>query len=283
MDPLELYKNRYEREKVARKEAEKLLEEKSLELYKANQELSILNESLEKIVRKRTQQLKKTNEELEKFTYISSHDLKTPLRSISHIAHWIEEDYDTESKEEVLKNIQLIKSRVLRMENLINGILEYTKIGKEKSVPAMVDVEQLANEICEYESSRNEYTYIVSHDLPMIYTYRIQLFNIFSNLISNGIKHNNKVEKKIFVKCKKLEDRLYEFSVEDNGTGISEMYHDKIFDIFQTLERKGDNETIGVGLSIVKKLIDDNGGSIRVESEKNKGAKFIFTWYESED
>ena len=281
MDNSELYKKRYEREKNARKEAEKLLEEKSLQLYHTNRKLSELNDSLEEKVKTRTKQLESMNEELEKFTYVSSHDLKTPLRSIISLAHWIEEDFETESKDEIFKNIQLLKSRVHRMENLINGILEYTSVGKQKSLPAMVNIEHLVNEICEYEHSQRSFIYNISHNLPVIYTYRLPLFRIFSNLISNALKHNNKYEKIISIGCTKLSESNYEFFVEDNGNGISEIFYQKIFDMFQTLERKDDVETTGVGLSIVKKLIDDNGGEIRIESQVGNGSKFIFTWLET--
>ena len=235
MDNSEIFKRRYERERAARKEAEMLLEEKSLQLYKTNQKLSALNESLELKVKERTRQLEQMNEELEKFTYISSHDLKTPLRSINHIAHWIEEDFETESKEDIFKNIQLLKTRVQRMENLINGILEYTNVGKEKSMPAMVDIEKLVSEICNYESTRQQYTFNISLNMPVMNTYRLRLFRIFSNLIGNAIKHNDKFEKIVNVGCNKLDEGLYEFYVEDNGNGISEAFHHKIFEMFQTL------------------------------------------------
>jgi light-regulated signal transduction histidine kinase (bacteriophytochrome) len=205
---------------------------------------------------------------------VVSHDLKAPLRGISNLVSWIEEDHPEQISPEVSQNLQLIKGRVFRLENMINGLLEYARIGKIKKEEEQIDVNVLIEEIREMIVPPNV-KFMVA-DLPLVYAQRHQLEHIFSNLISNAIKHNKSAVPMVAINGVET-DRDYEFSVSDNGQGIEKEYFGKIFIIFQTLRERDAFESTGVGLAIVKKIIDDNKGTIRVESVLGKGTTFIFT------
>lgn len=203
-----------------------------------------------------------------------SHDLKAPLRGISNLVSWIEEDHPEQIGPEVNQNLQLIKGRVSRLENMINGLLEYARIDKIKKEEEQIDVNELVEDIREMIVPPN--VKLVIGSLPMVYAQRHQLEHIFSNLISNAIKHNKSVLPVVTINGAETE-KGYEFSVSDNGQGIEKEYFGKIFIIFQTLQERDAFESTGVGLAIVKKIIDDNKGTIRVESTLGKGTTFTFT------
>ena len=221
--------------------------------------------------------LQKTNKELDQFAYVVSHDLKAPLRAIGNLSSWIEEDLGEALKDDVRDNFEILKGRVERMENLINGILDYSRATRRTGEESIVPVELLIKDSIELLSPPANVTIEMDDDLPVVYTERTKLQQVFANLISNSIKHSDKEEGKVFIHSKEY-DEYYEFSVEDNGPGIDKLYHDKIFVIFQVLQARDQKENTGVGLAIVKKIIDELECTIRIESELGHGAKFIFTW-----
>lgn len=221
--------------------------------------------------------LKEKNEELDQFAHIVSHDLKGPLRGIDNVVSWIEEDHKQELSPKVEEYLQLIKGRVVRTENLIHGILSYARIGKEIVPIEQVDVNELIEEVKDSLPENKSVSIILKEKLPVVNTERIPLFQVFANLISNGIKYNDKANGEIKVYHKDLGDR-YEFFVEDNGPGISEQYHKRIFVIFQTLKERDSFESTGVGLAIVKKILDKRNEKINLTSKQGEGAIFSFTW-----
>jgi len=214
------------------------------------------------------------NLELEHFAYVVSHDLKAPLRSIDSLANFIEVDLKDNKEEDVISNLALLKGRVHRMDNLIEGILEYSKIGMVETKKEEFDMNQLLSEIIEIQNFPEGFDFKIKTSFPTIIGIKSQFSQLFSNLISNGIKYNDKDQGLIVLDYLEHENGL-EFTIEDNGPGIPEKYHDKIFVVFQTLEARGTNESTGIGLSIVKKIIDKLHGTIRLESSENKGTKFI--------
>ena len=220
--------------------------------------------------------LKRSNEELDQFAHIVSHDMKSPLRGISNVVSWIEEDHKEELSSKVEQYLHIIKARIVRAEALIEGILSYARIDKEELEKETTDLNLLVNEILENLPAGSNVKVEVS-PLPIIYGEKFLLFQVFSNLIGNAIKYNDKEIG--FVKIY-FEEHLteYEFFVEDNGIGIAPAYHKKIFVIFQTLADKDTFASTGVGLAIVKKILDSKKQHIRVDSTPGRGSVFSFTW-----
>jgi signal transduction histidine kinase len=221
--------------------------------------------------------LKRKNEELDQFAHIVSHDLKAPLRGIDNVITWIEEDHHHELSPKLREYIGLIKGRVQRAENLIRGILSYSRVGRETPEREEVDLNQLMTEILETLPAKPGINVHVDKFLPTIWTERIPLQQVLTNLISNASNYHNKPGGWIKVKFEKTPEH-YRFIVEDNGPGIAKNYHDKIFMIFQTLHERDTVESTGVGLAIVKKILDDRKQEIEIHSEPGKGSKFSFTW-----
>jgi signal transduction histidine kinase len=215
--------------------------------------------------------------ELDQFAYIVSHDLKAPLRAIGNLTSWIREDLDGTLTGDSKQNMELLISRVNRMEALINGVLEYSRIGRIQVKPEFVDVQALLSEAIELLAPPAHVAVNVNPGFPSIVTRRILLSQVFSNLISNAIKHNDKQSPVINIGYTQNETE-FEFFVEDNGPGIGKEHHEKIFIIFQTLQSRDKFESTGIGLTIVKRIVEEQGGTIRVESSSGKGSKLIFTW-----
>ncbi|MBE8728192.1 sensor histidine kinase [Flavobacterium hungaricum] len=242
-----------------------------------NDELSALAFSLNVMSRrleKNILELENKNEELKKFAYVVSHDLKAPLRGIYNVITWIEEDLSDELSPALKNYLSIIPKRTQRMEALINGLLDYARISR-KTPSELVDTNTLVLEITQSIVPRKFKLELT--DLPQIFTERIKLEQVFSNLISNAVKYAKTENASIQIKCEKFLN-VYEFSIKDNGLGIDKEYHHKIFEIFQTLREKNEVESTGIGLAIVKKIIDDQGETIHVQSKPGEGTEFTFTW-----
>jgi signal transduction histidine kinase len=244
-----------------------------------NDELKRLSDSLNEMsgtLNKNFIELSLKNRDLDQFAYVVSHDLKAPLRGISNLVNWTMEDHGQELPETVLRNIELIGGRTIRLENMINGLLEYARIGRIRKTIEEVDVAQLLDELGELLIPAN-FTLRVDPGMPVLLTERLRLEQIFSNLISNAVKYHHRDHGNISIHCKDL-GAWYEFSVEDDGPGIKEEYHEKIFTIFQTLKERDAFESTGVGLAIVKKILEEQHAGIHVISAEGNGSKFVFTW-----
>lgn len=223
-------------------------------------------------------QLASRNEELDQFAYVVSHDLKAPLRGIESASRWIEEDMGQQLPEHIREFLVLMRTRVHRMENLISGILDLARIGRVQQPVEWVSVRELLIDIMDSLAPPAGFTLQLPTFLPTFLTDQVQLQQVFTNLISNAIKYHDQPEQGI-VRISFRENRQqYTFSVADNGPGISPEYHERIFVIFQTLTERDTLESTGVGLAIVKKIVERHGGTIWVESEEGAGATFSFTW-----
>lgn len=216
------------------------------------------------------------NQELDQFAYVSSHDLKAPLRAIANLSEWIEEDLEGQLPPEGQQHMQLLRKRVQRMDALIEGLLEYSRVGRANVLVETVNVADLLAEIIDLLAPPPNVIIEVA-PMPIVRTRRLSLSQVFSNLISNAIKHNGRLDAHIQITVN-VGDRLCEFTVSDNGPGIAPEHQSKIFTIFQTLDARDKTENTGIGLSIVKKLVELEGGKVWVESKLGQGAKFIFTW-----
>jgi len=217
------------------------------------------------------------NKELESFAYITSHDLKAPLRGIESLATWIEKDVQNKLTDESKENLLLLRTRVSRLSNLIQGILLYTRAGRIDLNVTTVSIKELLDEVIDTLNPPKTFTIHYSENLPTFTAAKVPLIQVFSNLISNSIKYNNSKKGHIEIGVKDAGE-FYEFSVGDDGIGIEPEYHKKIFQLFQTLQSKDKIESTGIGLTIVKKIVELNHGKVSVISDKGKGATFCFTW-----
>ncbi len=220
--------------------------------------------------------LKETNSELEKFANVMSHDLKAPLRAIGSLTDLTERDLNKTLNEEQKSNFSLIKGRVQRMENLINGLLQYTKSGRSQDVIEPVDTGLLIHEIAHKLNIPDSCTLKISGPMPLVKSDKLKLQQVFSELIQNSITHANSTQTEITVSA--TEDQIHwNFSVADNGPGIEEKYFEKIFVIFQTLNPRDTVDTRGIGLSIAKRIVTSLGGNITVQSKMGEGCTFMFS------
>lgn len=223
--------------------------------------------------------LQASNLELEQFAYVTSHDLKAPLRAITHLSQWIEEDLKEKDLSESTKEyLSLIRSRTERMEQLINGILQYSRIGRVNMEITEVDVGYLIEQVVEELMPPENMRITIGEGMPRLQTNPTMLRQVFANLIGNGIRYRD-VKTAGFIEIT-VQDlgQYYGFTVKDQGIGIDPRFHEKIFGMFQTLTPRDKNESTGVGLTIVKKIIQYQGGTIDLNSQVGQGASFTFTW-----
>jgi PAS domain S-box-containing protein len=251
-------------------------EEVAEQLNARAEELSYLST----ILTKANLNLQRQNQELDRFAYVASHDLKAPLRAIANLSEWIEEDLENKLTSEGERMMQLLRGRVYRLESLIDGLLAYSRIGRYHSVPEETDVVRLLQEILNYLNPPASFTIEVDVKIPLLITKKQLLREVFLNLIRNAIEHNNRKDGWVKISVQDFGE-YYEFAIADNGPGIAAEYHQKIFTIFQTLQARDVVEKTGIGLSLVKKILEVEGGTIRIESQLGKGAIFYFTWRKS--
>lgn len=238
-----------------------------------------IRKEAEKRQEKLIDDLRKVNEELENFAYIVSHDLKAPIRGIGSVADWLKEDYAHLMDDEGKNLLELMKRRVLRMQQLIEGILTYSRVGRKDGEKTKVDMNVILEEVVDTVASglgSNDFDLNIPEKLPTITHNEVRMRQVFQNLISNAIKYGDKEKCIVKVTAKDVGD-FWEFCVQDNGPGIKPIYHDRIFKIFQTLQARDKFESTGVGLSIIKKIVEQENGKIWVESEEGKGCSFLFT------
>ena len=243
----------------------------------AETELQRLNETLEQRVAIRTAEAERHVEELEQFAYVTSHDLKAPLRGIANLATWLEEDLQEKLTDATREQLKLLRDRVLRMNALIEGLLEFSRIGKAAQSLASLDIGELLAEIIDSLSPPDDVTIDVAANMPTLFTDRLHLSQVFSNLLSNSIKHCKTEQGHIAITVQERGE-YYEFTVTDDGPGIAPQYHDKVFMIFQTLTVNDYGSNTGIGLALVKKIVQEHGGSITLDSKEGCGATFRFSW-----
>jgi light-regulated signal transduction histidine kinase (bacteriophytochrome) len=224
-----------------------------------------------------TKNLEKRNKELDQFAYITSHDLKSPLRGINNLAEWIEEDLHDNLTDESKKYFQMLKGRVLRMESLINSLLKYSRAGRVNNEVEKIDINLVVKNVLKRLAPDSKHAIFIDNHFPTITANYQDIDDIFYELISNAVKYNNN-DKPIVNITYKTENQYYVFCISDNGLGIPKEYHEKIFTIFQTLETRDKVESVGAGLAIVKKIVEENNGGIWLESKEGEGSKFYFKW-----
>jgi PAS domain S-box-containing protein len=216
------------------------------------------------------------NEELSHFAYVVSHDLKAPLRGIKLITEWLCADYGEQLGEDAREQLDLLQSRVERMHNLIDGVLQYSRVGRIKEEIVPVDCNVLLTEVLDAIAPPDHIEIQVEGELPTIQCEKTRMAQVLQNLLTNAVKYMDKPEGHIAVGCVQ-EGSSWRFHVRDNGPGIDAKHFDRIFRIFQTLTPRDEFESTGVGLTLVKKIVEMYGGRVWVESELGRGSNFFFT------
>lgn len=224
-----------------------------------------LNKNLEKKVEERTK-------DLEDFAYIISHDLKAPLRAINHLSNWIKEDYESTLDQEGKNILNLMEERIGTMESLINGVLEYSRVGRDKEASTTIVFEKFLNDIARSFAIEKNIEFKIENNISSLRGNKTKFLQLFQNIISNSIKYMDK-ERGIIEFITHERATEIEFIIADNGSGIEEKHLPKIFDIFNTAGKETSRESTGIGLSIVKKIIDSFDGQIYVTSKIGEGTR----------
>jgi len=275
-------------EQIQQRESELVDSKKQLEVRveERTADLKIANKQLQKEVEERKkaeanqaallEEIKGINQELKSFAYVVSHDLKAPLRGISTLAEWIATDYADKLDDEGKEQLRLLLNRVERMHKLIDGILQYSRIGRVHEEKSSVNLNELVKDVIEMVVPPSHITITVENKLPTIVSEPTRIAQVFQNLLSNAIKYMDKPKGIIKIICSE-ENKFWKFGVVDNGLGIEEKHFERIFQIFQTLSSHGGTDSTGIGLTVVKKIVETYGGKIWVESKLGVGSTFYFT------
>jgi light-regulated signal transduction histidine kinase (bacteriophytochrome) len=203
-----------------------------------------------------------------------SHDLKAPLRSIDTLINWFMEDNAAMMTDENKKSMRTILSNVEKMDLLIKGILVYSSVENQEAEDRTIDLNVLIDEVVRTIHVPSHITFTVKNTLPKVYGNQYRFNQLFQNLIQNAIKYNDKEAGIIEIGSSETETEL-QFYIKDNGIGIAAQYQSKIFDVFSKLH--SNDPSSGIGLSIVKKIIDLYQGKIWLESQENIGTTFYFS------
>lgn len=252
------------------------------ERKRAEQEIQQLNVELEARVRQRTAELERANQELRHFVHAASHDLKTPLYGISRLASWLNEDYGGALGEEGQARILRIINRVNRLDMLIEGMLEYSRIRRAPLKLETIDLNLLVRNVIQTLAPPEHIHILIEKPLPVILGNTLHLRQVFSHLLDNAITFMDKPEGKVTISWSE-DDRYWQFAITDNGRGIEQKYYARIFQIFQTLQRRDEHESSGIGLALVKKVVELHDGKVWVESIAGQGSTFFFTLLKMED
>jgi signal transduction histidine kinase len=221
--------------------------------------------------------LENANQELKDFAHIVSHDLKAPLRGIRTVCDWILTDSADKLGEEGKEQMNLLVSRVERMHNLIGGVLQYSRVGCLEEKKEQVDLNEVVSEVIDMIGIPGDIQLSIEKELPVVECGQVKIMQVFGNLLGNAVKHMDKPQGHVKIDYVE-EDGFWKFSVTDNGPGIEEEHFDRIFRMFQTLKPRDKFESTGIGLTVVKKIVESYGGRIWVESKLGEGSTFYFTF-----
>ncbi|NRA92078.1 MAG: PAS domain S-box protein [Psychroserpens sp.] len=233
-------------------------------------DITLLEQQKESLLKR----LEKSNDELQEYAHIVSHDLKSPLRSIDALVTWLREDNKDKLCEESLDHLDLIQSTLEKMEQLIYDVLNYSSVSADNNENETIDLDKVINDLIGILYVPEHIQISVKNKLPKFIGDRTKLQQLFQNLLGNAIKFMDKSEGQIDIGVTDIGDS-FQFYIKDNGIGIDEKYHDKIFNIFYTLNKN--KESSGIGLSLVKKIVELHDGNIWFESQPDVGTTFHFT------
>ena len=252
---------------LARNISERLEQEKNLK-----NDIKILH----KKINEKSKVISNLNKELRIITYNLSHSIKTPLYGINQISQWLQEDYKDVLNKDVVELLKLLNLRVEKVNGLINNLLQYTNIKKENQKIYKTDLNEVIKNILQFMPIPENIQIIFTSNFPSLKIEKRYIESIFFNLIDNSVKYMDKPKGYIEIGMIELK-KQYLFFVKDNGPGIEEKYHEKVFDMFQSLNEDTSIENLGVGLSLTKKIIEIHGGVIKLESRSGEGTSVFFT------
>ena len=228
-------------------------------------------------IHRKEEELSRVSGDLERFVYFASHDLKSPLRAVDSLASWIAEDLGDQLQGESKQHMALLRGRISRMGRLLDDILVYSRAGRVQVAPVEVDVRELVQGLTMLLDVPEGMTVEVDPSLPTLTTWRSLLLQVLHNLVGNAIKHHDQPSGCVRVGADALAEH-YSFWVQDDGPGIDPRFHGRVFDMFQTLRRRDEVEGSGMGLALVRKIVDQVGGRVELTSGDGRGACFRFTW-----
>ncbi|HMT27978.1 MAG TPA: ATP-binding protein [Bacteroidia bacterium] len=243
-----------------------------IELIKSNEWMAVQNE----IIEEKSSELQRSNNRLKEFAYIVSHDLKAPLRGIKNISMWIKEDSGESLNNEGQAHLKLMDKQIAKMENLIKAILEYSKSGASKANVEWINLDEMIKDVIETVEFDNRTNFKINSQIPQMKGSRIVISQVLQNLLTNSIKHNDKNIREVEIEIH-ANDEFFQFMIADNGPGIDAKDHDRIFDLFQTLRNDASFDSTGIGLPVAKKMVEEAGGNMWLESAPGKGSRFYFS------
>ena len=231
----------------------------------------------QELMEAQAEELARSNADLEQFAYAASHDLLAPLRAIGNLSEWIEEDLDESEQDKAKVHLQQLRGRVQKMRALTEDLLRYSRAGREPAEIGSIDVKRTVEDLIELISPPEQIRISTKDPLPKFETNVSPFELVLRNLVENAVKHHDKADGQIIVSCES-HDEFYEFAVEDDGPGIPDELRDRIFEMFIRIPTENGNSGTGMGLALVKKIVEGYGGWIRAEAASGRGTCFRFTW-----
>jgi signal transduction histidine kinase len=232
---------------------------------------------IEERMARQSAELARSNADLEQFAYVASHDLRAPLRAMANLAEWIEEDMPDDLPEKVRGHIEKLHRGVARMETLTDDLLTYSRAGREAEEVCRVDSAAMVRDVAALLAPPEGFVVDAGPGLPVFDTAKAPLEQVLRNLVGNAIKHHDRPSGTVTVSARDRGE-WFEFHVKDDGPGIPEEHHAAVFQMFQKLESRDRVEGTGMGLALVKRIVEGHGGQVRVDSKPGEGSTFRFTW-----
>lgn len=245
-------------------------------LQQRSNELSLMRQKLDR----QNRQLARSNADLDEFASIASHDLRAPLRAVNNLSQWLEEDLADHLTEQTRQQMALMRDRVRRMAQMIDDLLKYAQASRPRGDAGTVNTAKLVADILLLLDPPRGFSIDVDGQLPTFKTVKAALSEVLMNLIGNAIKHHDREDGCIRVAACD-EGQWYRFAVSDDGPGIAPQYHDRVFELFRTVRSDEDAASTGLGLALVRKLVERYGGQVGLDSKPGRGSTFFFTWPKS--
>jgi signal transduction histidine kinase len=245
--------------------------EGKLDLVRNNEWMSTQN----RIIEEKSAELQLSNNRLKEFAYMVSHDLKAPLRGVRNLAAWIREDFGPQLPEGVNTHLELMDRQIQKMEAMIRDVLDYAREQAGNRKQEWIRLDDLVRDIIELVDSDKSTQFTMESSIPEIHGSRIVISQVLQNLLTNSIKHNDKSKKEVSIRISGDAESV-SFTVSDNGPGIDPLAHLEIFNLFHTLGDQSDGENTGIGLPVARKMVEEAGGRLWLESEPGKGSQFHF-------